>query len=74
MIILKLFFLFVGFTLTNIGLVYLIIYLNLFTFGYNLIDYIKFIFTRIECLSFILGVFILLLTINRGDDFIELYL
>ena len=46
-------FLFVfGFILSVIGFVYDISYLNLLTFGYNFSFYVKFIFSRVECLLF----------------------
>jgi len=61
------FFLFLfGFGLTTIGLVYIICYLNLFTIGYNFIDFVNFIIRRIECLNTIFGIIIMYLSINTG--------
>lgn len=37
------------------GFTFIIIYTNLFTFGYTIKEYILFIFKRIECLIFILS-------------------
>ena len=71
----KLFFFFLGFSMTVFGLVYIIIYLNLLTFGYTFIDYIKFIMTRYECLMTLIGVIILIILIyTKGDIFNDLYL
>ena len=66
------FFLF-GFGLTTIGSVYIICYLNLLTIGYNFIDFVNFIIRRIECLNFIFGIIIMLLSINLGGKY-ELYI
>lgn len=55
--------LFIGFGFTVIGSIYLIAYLNLFSFGYNFIDYVHFICGQLECIYFILGILIMLLSI-----------
>lgn len=44
-----------GFGLSTIGCFYIIVYLNLFSFGYNFFDYVKFIISRLECLNFLFG-------------------
>ena len=56
-----------SFFIMTIGLTYMIIYRNLFTFGYTLIDYFKFIITRYECWSFIIGFLMLTYFISKGD-------
>ena len=71
------FFLFLlGFGLTTIGSVYIICYLNLFSFGYNFLQYVNFIIRRIECLNAPIGIIIMILslTIKRKDEINELYL
>lgn len=71
----KLFFFFLGFSMTVFGLVYTIIYLNLLTFGYNFYEYLKFIISRYECLMVVFGTIILIVTIYmKGDIFDDLYL
>lgn len=55
----KLFFFFIGYGLTIIGITYIIFYLNLLTIGYNFLDYVKFISRRIECLYAIVGLLIM---------------
>ena len=61
------FFLFLtGFGLTLIGSMYIIIYLNLMTFGYNFSDYVNFIIRRIECWNFIIGIIIMFVVIMKG--------
>lgn len=72
---LKLFFFFLGFSMTVFGLVYIIIYLNLLTFGYTFIEYLQFIISRYECLMAVVGSIILLVIIlMKGDVFNDLYL
>ena len=64
----------IGFGLTVIGLSYIILYLNLFTIGYNFLEYVKFIIRRIECLNFVVGVLLILLSIFYRGGKNELYL
>ena len=45
------------------GLIYIIIYMNLFSIGYPFIDYILFIITNLDCLTFFIG-FILLVILS----------
>ena len=52
-----------GFGLTVIGCVYIISYLNLLTIGYNFLEYVNFISRQLECLYFILGIILMLLTL-----------
>mgnify|MGYP003302538934 CR=1 FL=1 len=48
-------------------------YLNLFTIGYNFIDFVNFIIRRIECLNAIFGIIIMYLSITLGGKH-ELYI
>jgi len=69
------FFLFLfGFVLSIIGLVYDISYLNLLTMGYNFSFYVKFIFSRIECLLFLFGILIMFFSFILKGDRNELHL
>ena len=71
------FFLFLlGFGLTTIGFVYIICYLNLFSIGYNFLQYVNFIIRRIECLNAPIGIIIMILSLSvkRKDETYELYL
>ena len=64
-----------GFGLSTIGSIYLIIYLNLMTIGYNFSAYVNFIISRVECWYFAIGIVLILLSIfipRRNKD--ELYL
>lgn len=69
----KLFLFLIGFGLTTIGFVYNILYLNLFNFGYNFFEYVNFIIRRIECLNTILGIFLIIISLNFGGKY-ELYI
>lgn len=62
-----------GFGLTVISLSYVILYLNLFSFGYNFLEYVNFISRRVECLIFFVGIIIIILTMTIGGKN-ELYL
>ena len=73
--LIRIFFFLVGFALLVIGLVFLILYLNLLTIGYNFSFYVNFITKRIECYYTIIGFLIILLTIIlKGEKKHELYL
>lgn len=71
----RIFFFLVGFALLVIGLVFIILYLNLLTIGYNFSFYVNFITRRIECYYTIIGFIIILLTIiTKGENKNELHL
>ncbi len=70
---LKFFFFLFGFGLTIIGSVYIIIYLNLLTIGYNFLEYVNFIIKRIECWNFIVGLLIMVLSLI-GEEKNELHI
>ena len=57
------FFFLRGFGLTIVGCMYIIIYLNLLSIGYNFWQYVKFISSRLECLNAVLGIIIMVLAI-----------
>ena len=63
----RFFFFLVGFGLTLIGCIYIIIYLNLTTIGYNFYEYVNFIIRKPECLIALLGFVIMFLSIPKED-------
>lgn len=65
----------IGFGLLLIGSIYIISYLNLLTFGYNFVEYVKYIIVRPECLSALLGIIIIYISVTLfGGHKNELYL
>lgn len=62
----KIFIFLLGFGISIVGLTYIISYMNLLVIGYNFLDYVKFISSRIECLLTILGFLLLFISI-KGD-------
>ena len=72
---LRIFFFLFGFGLMVIGFTYIILYLNLFSVGYNFLEYVNFIFSRLECYFTLIGLIVLILSLFiKGDDSYELYL
>jgi len=63
-----------GFGLTVLGLSYIILYLNLLSIGYSFWDYVFFIFKRIECINFLFGVILILVSVFFKGGKNELYL
>mgnify|MGYP006069103007 CR=1 FL=1 len=63
----RFFFFLVGFGLTLIGCIYIIIYLNLTTIGYNFWEYVNFIIRRPECLIAIVGIILIILSIPKEE-------
>lgn len=63
----RFFFFLVGFGLTLIGCIYIIIYLNLTTIGYNFYEYVNFIIRKPECLIALLGFIIMFFSIPKED-------
>lgn len=54
-----------GFILMVIGLSYIIVYINLLSFGYTVREYFSYILTRYECWFFIIGLVIEIIVIFR---------
>ena len=64
----KIILLFLGIFLTTVGITYIICYTNLLSLGYNFIEYVKFIYSRPECVITIIGIaFILFATTQKGE-------
>ena len=71
----RIFFFLIGFGLTIIGSVYIISYLNLFSIGYNFLEYVNFIIRQFECLCALLGILIMFLVVMvPGGKYNELHL
>ena len=64
----------IGFGLMIIGFMYIIVYLNLLTVGYNFLDYVNFIIRRFECYYSIIGFLIIFMSISIGGKKDELHL
>ncbi len=71
----RIFFFLFGFGLMTLGFVYLILYLNLISVGYNFLYYVNFILRRVECYFSIIGFIILNLSMYvKGDKKYGLHL
>ena len=70
----RIFIFLLGFGLCVTGFSYILIYLNLFSIGYNFFEYVKFIIRRIECLNFIFGIILMLISIFYKGGNNELYI
>ena len=58
-----------------LGFMYIILYLNFLTMGYNFLKYVNFIIGRFECYFSIIGFIIIILTfLIKGDKKYELYI
>lgn len=71
----RIFFFLLGFGFSVIGMMYMILYLNLLTIGYNISQYIKYILSRSECILGLIGLLIVTITIfykggNKNDFYI----
>lgn len=68
----RLFVFLLGFGLMIVGFTYIITYMNLMSMGYNFLQYLAFIFSRVECLfaaiGFILVSIIILTKGTREND------
>lgn len=72
---LRIFFFLFGFGMMVVGFTYVILYLNLLSIGYNFLEYVNFIFSRVECYFVLIGLIILILSlIIKGEKKYELYL
>ena len=59
--LLRMFIFLTGFGLTVIGSVYIIAYLNLLSIGYNFLEYVKVISSKIECLFMPIGIVLMII-------------
>ena len=62
----KIFLYILGIVLSSIGLTYIIIYLNLLVMGFTFIDYLKYVFSKIECILFFIGYIMLIILLKKG--------
>ena len=56
----------ISFIMMVIGLTFIILYINLLSFGYNIFEYINFIFTNYECYFFYIGFIIFIILVLKG--------
>ena len=62
------FFIF-GVLLSSYSLMLWIIYLNLLKMGYSFLDYLRFIFTNLECLLIFLGILLIYISLRRNNKY-----
>lgn len=55
-----------GVFLASIGLMFILLYTNLLIMGYSFWDFVQFISKRFECLLFLIGIVLLLLSLERS--------
>lgn len=55
-----------GFGFALIGSLYMVSYLNLITIGYNFLEYVKFIISKVECWFLVVG--FILIWISFGKE------
>ena len=63
-----------GFFLMILGNFYIIIYINLFSFGYNIFEYFEYIFTSYECYYLLVGIILIIISIYKKGWFNVIYL
>ena len=65
----RMFFFLLGFGLMVIGFTYIITYMNLMSMGYDFINYLNFIFSKIECQFAVIGFFIVsIIILTKGNE------
>ena len=47
---------------------YIVVYINLFSFGYTITEYLEYIFTRYECYFTFLGIVLIILSVYLKGD------
>lgn len=55
----------IGILLCSISISFIIIYMNLINFGYNFLEYVKFISSKVEVLVLFLGLVLIYIGIKR---------
>lgn len=64
----RIFLFLVGYTLIVVSLTLTILYTNLFTLGYNFFEFIQYINKRFICIYFIIGLVLIVYSINYKGD------
>lgn len=70
----RIFLFLLGFGLMTVGSTYIITYINLFSFGYTLKEFLIFILKRYECLYVLIGLSLVTITIYWKGESNDLYL
>lgn len=71
----RIFFFLLGFGLTVVGFTYIILYMNLFSLGYTMREYLLFLIKQPECLFSVIGLLIITLTIfKKGGKLYDIHL
>ena len=63
-----------GIFMTSYSLMFIIIYLNLLKMGFSFLDYLKYIFTRFECLMIFLGIILIYLSFRKEKKIYDIHL
>ena len=61
----KIFLFFGGIILASIGLMFIILYLNLLSMGYSFLEFGKFIISRGECWILLVGIIMIIISLER---------
>ncbi len=65
----RMFFFLLGFGFMVIGFTYIITYMNLMSMGYDVLDYLKFIISKVECQFSVIGFIIVFIVIfTKGSE------
>ena len=64
----KIVLLFTGILLCSYSLMFMIVYLNLLKMGYSFIEYLKYIFTHIECLIGVIGIIFIYFSFFKKNE------
>ena len=71
----RVFLFLLGFGLTVVGFTFIIMYLNLTTMGYTVLDYLKFIIRRMECVLAFIGIVIINISLyKKGEKKYDIHL
>ncbi len=55
----------IGMLFCSIGLFFIFLYTNLLTIGYSFFDFVQFISTRFECILFVIGLIMIIVSIEK---------
>ena len=63
----KIFLFLTGIVQTGFSLSFILIYMNLLNMGYTFKEYVNFIFSRFECVSFFVGIIFIVISLKRKE-------
>lgn len=68
-IILRFLIYILGVFLISLSFIFILLYTNLFSFGYTFFEFLTYIFTKLECLSLFVGIILVVCSFKKEGSY-----